>query len=269
MQIFDVHAHLEMPEFAADLTAVLDRAARAGVDRILCVATDLPSSRRCIELARRFPGRLCAAVGIHPNHRSRARPEDMREIERLASMPEVVAIGETGLDFHHDFTAPEQQTAAFRQHVRLALAAGKPLIVHSRKSDEEVLRILSQGTEAVRGVRHCFDGSAQVAARYVELGLHVSFGGAVTRPGHKKLKAAARSLPAGRLLVETDCPYQAPAQHAGTRNEPAFIIETLEALAALRQETTDSLASTTTRNAVRLFLTDQARALSPSRSNSL
>ena len=137
--------------------------------------------------------------------------------------------------------------------MRLALAVGKPIIVHSRKADDEVLRVLSEDGEGVRGVRHCFDGSAQLAARYIERGLCVSVGGAVTRPGYKKLKAAVRSLPADRLLVETDCPYQCPASRAGERNEPAFILETVEAIAALRGEAPAGLARTTTHNARRLF----------------
>lgn len=262
MHIFDVHAHLCMPQFAADLDDVLDRANQVGVDGIMCVGTDLGSSRRCIELAHRFPGRLHAAAGIHPNEWSGAGADEMRELEQLCKLPEVVAVGETGLDFGRDLTPPKEQVAAFRRHIRLALSLDLPLIVHARRSDDEVLRILSQEGEAVRGVRHCFDGSAQVAARYVELGFHISFAGTVTRTGYKKLKAAARTVPARRLLVETDCPYQTPASRAGARNEPAFIIETIEALAALRAQTMDSLAATTAQNAVGLFLADQARALS-------
>ncbi len=256
MRIVDTHTHLDGRQFEKDLAEVLDRAAAAGVRWMMCVGTDLASSRRCIELARRFPGRLRAAVGIHPNQWREAGPDDMSEIERLAATPEVVAVGETGLDFHHKFTPPDEQRAAFRRHTLLALSTGKPLIVHSRKSDEEVLRILAAEGEVPPGVRHCFEGSAQVAGRYVELGFHISFAGAVTRPGHKKTKAAARAVPEDRLLVETDCPYQTPAARSGARNEPAFIVDTIEALAALRDEEPATIASLTTANAMRLFFGD-------------
>jgi TatD DNase family protein len=260
MRIIDVHSHLDMPEFAADLPRVVERAIRAGVEVMICVGTDLASSRACVELARRFPGRLYAAVGIHPNSWSQAGPEDMRGIERLCALPEVVAVGETGLDFHHALTDRRGQAAGFVEHIRVARSARKPLMVHARKSDEHVLAILAReavgpgGAADLPGVRHCFDGSADIAARYVEQGLHISFGGLITRPGHDKVKQAARTVPAGRLLIETDCPYQTPALHAGERNEPAYALETLQALAALRGETPEALANSTTRNAEALFL---------------
>lgn len=256
MRIIDVHAHLGMPQFEDDLADVLDRAARAGVSTVVCVGTDLQSSCRCIELARRFPQRIHASVGIHPNYCRQAGTDEMSQLQELAAAPEVVAIGETGLDFHREFTGPQEQIAAFRRHIRLALSAGKPLIVYSRKSDEEVLRVLAQESEIPSGVRHCFDSSAQMAARYVELGLHISFAGTVTHSGHKKLKTAARTVPAGRLLIETDCPYQTPAPRRRVRNEPAFIADTVRVLAELRGVTPDVLAAQTTANARRLFRLD-------------
>ena len=253
MPIVDTHAHLDDHAFRHDLDAVLQRAARAGVTSILCVGTDLASSRRCVELAGAHPGLLRAAVGIHPNSWAQAAPGDLEEIVRLADLPEVVAIGETGLDFHRDHTPRAAQLEAFRRHVRLALAVGKPLVVHSRKADKEVLGEIAQARPRPRGVRHCFEGDAAAARRYLDLGFFVAVGGTVTRPGYKRLKAALRALPADRLLIETDCPYQSPASRAGTRNEPAFIRETLEALAALRGEPAEALAEATARSAERLF----------------
>ena len=251
--IFDAHAHLDMPEFAADLPDVLERAARAGVGKVLCVGTDLDSSLRCVDLARRFPGLVYAAVGIHPNHWAQAGPGDMERIGSLCTLAEVVAIGETGLDFHHGFTDRHAQARGLREHLRLVVAAGKPVIIHVRKADEEALKALSEAGGQFEGVRHCFEGTAQTVERYLRQGLHVSFTAAVTRPGHRKLKEAARLVPAERLLVETDCPYQTPASHAGERNEPAFITETIQALAVLRSTTPEALAATTARNAESLF----------------
>ncbi len=253
MQVTDTHAHLDAPQFADDLDDVLLRAARAGVRRILCVGTDLRSSRRCVELAALYPDTIRAAVGIHPNYWAQAGPDDWAEIEELAGRPEVVAVGESGLDFHYTHTPREAQAEALRLHVRLARRAGKPLVIHARKADEEVLAVLREEAPAPGGVRHCFDRPLAAAEGYLALGYHVAVGAAATRPGYVKLKQAVRALPADRLLLETDCPYQSPAARPGERNEPAFIVETLQAVAALRNEEPEAVAAQTTRNAAALF----------------
>jgi TatD DNase family protein len=253
MQIIDVHTHLDMPQFADDLDVVLERARAAGVVRMVCVGVDLASSRQSVHLARVHPGGIAAAVGIHPNDWADAGPDDMTALGELARLPEVVAVGETGLDFHYDRTPFERQVEALREHLALALETGKPLIIHARKADERVLEVLAEFGGGLRGVRHCFDGSPAVAEEYLAAGLHISFGGAVTRPGHKKLRAAAGAVPADRLLVETDCPYQSPARYAGQRNEPAYVVEVVRALAALRGTTPEDIAAVTTANAEGLF----------------
>ena len=248
-QITDTHCHLDAPEFEADRDAVLQRAAEAGVGRLICVGTDLPSSLRCIELARRFPGRIYATVGIHPNYWAAAGPEDWARIEGLAALPEVVAVGESGLDFHYTHTSREAQAEALRRHIRLAHRTGKPIIIHARNADEEVLQVLHEEGPPPHGVRHCFDRPLAAAEGYLELGWHVAVGAAVTRPGYAKFKDAVRCLPADRLLLETDSPYQSPSSRPGARNEPAFIVETLRAVAGLRGETPEAVADRTTRNA--------------------
>jgi len=253
LQIIDTHAHLQEERFADELGDVVSRARRAGVCGMICVGTDLASSLSSIELARRFPGTIFAAVGIHPNCWARAAAEDLERLAELAAAPEVVAIGESGLDLHHPFTPIDAQVEGFRRHLRLAAELGKPILIHARKADERVLALLSETDPRPSGVRHCFDSSGQIAGRYVELGFHISLGAAVTRPGHRKLKAAARAVPDEWLLVETDCPYQAPAGRAGQRNEPAFIVDTLHALAGLRGTAPEELAAVTTRNACALF----------------
>ena len=252
MELTDTHAHLDMPEFDSDLPDVLRRAAKAGVVRIICVGTTLDSCQRCVELARKYRGRIYASVGLHPNYRAQADADDFEEIKTMARLPEVVGIGETGLDFHHAYAPPELQISYLRRHIRLSLSVGKPLIVHARKADEQVLSILEEA-RILHGVRHCFDGSAQIAARYLTRGMCLGFGGAITQPGRRKLKAAARMVPAGRLLVETDCPYMVPAGQHGGRNEPAFIVHAVKAVAGLRRSTPDEIARITTRNAARLF----------------
>jgi len=253
MLITDTHCHLDAPEFEADLDAVLQRAAQAGVGRLICVGTDLPSSLRCIELARRSPERIYAAVGIHPNSWAAAGPDDWARVAELAALPEAVAVGESGLDFHYTDTSREAQADALRQHIRLARRMEKPLIIHARNADAQVLQVLREEGAPDRGVRHCFDRPLPAAEGYLELGWHVAVGAAVTRPGYVKLKDAVRALPADRLLLETDCPYQSPASRAGARNEPAYITETLRAVAVLRGEDPQAVAEITTRNAEMLF----------------
>jgi len=262
-QIVDVHAHLDAPQFERDLDAVLERARRTGVRHILSVGTDVASSQRCAALAERRPGLLHPTAGIHPAAWPDAGPDDMDRIERLAAGRNFVAVGETGLDFHYDAPPPAEQIRLFERHVALALSVGKPIIVHARRADDEVLDVLRAAGDALRGVRHCFDRPMDVAERYIELDFHISIGAAVTREGYRKFKAAARAIPADRLLLETDCPYQAPASRAGGRNEPAFIVETLVALAGLRGVSPDELAAATTANARRLFGLPQACGATP------
>ena len=256
MDAFDVHAHLNLPAFIGDLQSVLDRADQAGVSRIVCVGVDLETSRRALELAQRYPDRILAAVGIHPNHWADSA-EEMDAVAELAANPRAVAVGETGLDFYHEHTPREAQADGFRWHLSLARAVSKPIIVHARRSDDKVLDILRDEASPVSGVRHCFDRPWGIAERYLELGLHISLAAAVTRPGYKKFKAAVARAPADRLLVETDCPYQSPASHSGERNEPAFITETIGAAASLRDQTAEQFASLTTANSRALFLPDR------------
>lgn len=256
MEAFDVHAHLNLVAFRDDLHAVLDRAEEAGVSRILCVGVDLETSRRAVVLAGRYPDRILAAVGIHPDNWADSADE-MDAVAELAADLHVAAIGETGLDFYHEHTPHDAQADGFREHLRLASSVSKPVIVHARRSDDEVLRILSEETSPPGGVRHCFDRPWETADRYLELGFHISLAAAVTRPGYKRLKVAVARMPADRLLVETDCPYQSPASHSGERNEPAFIAETIEAAAALRDQTAEQFASLTNANAQALFLPDR------------
>lgn len=253
MRIVDTHAHLDATQFDQDLHPVLQRAADAGVYKIICVGTTVESSRACLELAERFPERVHAAVGIHPNYSSEEKEADFDLLGRWIQHPGAVALGETGLDYHHDYSPKDRQKDFFRRHIRLALATNTPLIIHSRKADSDTLEILRQEGERIPGVRHCFDSSAQIAAAYLELGLHVAFGGTLTRRGHKKLKTAARSVPDERLLVETDCPYMIPRPVDVRRNEPAFITHTVEALSDLRNRTPEKIAESTTRNAEELF----------------
>jgi TatD DNase family protein len=257
MDIIDTHAHLEQECFSDQLSEILERGRKAGVDRVLCVGTSLPTSRRCIELSRQHPETLAAAVGIQPTRCAEADSSWSEQMGELLQNDCVVAVGETGLDFHHEYSTQAEQEAFFRRHVRLSLDINLPLIVHARKADPETLAILNDETSELRGVRHCFDSSTQIAEQYVEMGMHVAFGGILTRPGHKKLKQAARRVPDGKLLVETDCPYMIPDRVEAERNEPAYITHTIHALASLRDQCPDEIAEITTTNARMLFFHEE------------
>ncbi|MEF8788293.1 MAG: TatD family hydrolase, partial [Planctomycetota bacterium] len=254
MRYIDTHAHLTFPHFEGDVEAVLDRASEAGVELIICVGTDLDSSHHAVELADLYPDRVRASVGIHPTASYGAGAEDISAIEGMLEHPRVVAVGETGLDYHHDESTPEQQKYVFRRHLELGAEWNKPVIIHSREAEEDTLEVLRQAESPLRGVRHCFEGSAEMAEKFLDLGLYISFTGLITRGGREDTKEAARAVPEDRLLVETDCPFMTPADADRDRNEPALVSHTVEALASLRGTSAESVAEATTRNARELFL---------------
>jgi TatD DNase family protein len=252
---FDTHAHLDQEDFAADLADVLDRARVAGVESILTVATSADSSAATIELAARHPG-LHAAVGIHPNYAAQAQEGDWERVVTLAGSPSVVALGETGLDRHWDYTPFNVQQDYFDRHLRLSRQTGLPVVIHSRDCDDDILAMLREaaGRGPLRGIMHSFSGSSAMAAECLELGLHISFSGMATYKKNDALRQVARSVPADRLLIETDSPYLSPEPVRGVRrNEPAHVAHTAARLAAALGESTDELAQRTSANARRLF----------------
>jgi TatD DNase family protein len=261
LPLFDTHAHLFDERFADDLPAVLDRAAAAGVERTVAVGIDAASSRASLDLARRFPDRLAAAVGIQPNHAAEAAPADWDEVVRLAkSGPPVAAVGETGLDRYWDRTPFPVQEDYFARHLALARRLGLPVVIHCRESEADVIRMLRDEFERhgpVRGVMHSFTGDVETAGACLAMGLYVSFAGMITYKTAENLRAVARTIPADRLLVETDCPYLAPVPVRGKRNEPAFVAHTAAALAAERGVSEEVFAEDTTRNARALFDSDR------------
>jgi TatD DNase family protein len=251
--LFDTHAHLHFPEFAGDLDAVLARARAAGVRRMVTIGTDVPTSRAAAALAAREPD-VWAAVGIHPHEAADADEAALAEIERLASAPRVVAIGETGLDFFRDRSPREAQTRAFTAQVALARRLGKPVLVHCRDAHAEALALLAADGPLERGgIMHCFSGDLAVARRCVELGLLVSLAGPVTYPKPGALPEVARTIAADRLVVETDCPFLPPQPYRGKRNEPAYLAITAARVAELRGEPVADLAARMSENARVLF----------------
>ncbi len=271
--LVDTHAHLDGGKFAADLDEVLERAAQNGISRMITVGCDIESSRRCLDLARRYDN-IFVAVGIHPHDSLQADDEGLSALEELAlSDPKVVAIGETGLDFYRDRAPRDIQRQAFRQQIRLAKRLGKPLIIHDRDAHEEITQILSEENAAeIGGVIHCFSGDTDMARTCLEMGFYISFPGTLTYPKNEALREVARAIPVERLLVETDCPYLAPQPYRGKRNEPAYVRCTAETLAEVKGLSLEDVARITTRNAIKLFglgQVDQSGAIAYAIRNSL
>ncbi len=258
IMLFDTHVHLDEEQFAMDVDAVVDRARGADVAEMLCVATTAGSSRAAVELARRFAG-VHAAVGIQPNYTAEAAADHWERIATLAREDVVVALGETGLDRHWDYSPFDVQQDYFDRHLRLAQDLRLPVVIHCREAEADLLPMLREaaGRGPLSGVMHAFGASADTAAQCLEMGLYLSFAGNVTWRNRKfdPLRAVARQVPAQRLLVETDSPYLVPEPLRGRarRNEPAWLIHTAECLARLREVSLEQLAAQTTANARRLF----------------
>jgi TatD DNase family protein len=254
----DTHAHLMDPAFDGDRDAVLARARAAGVDSLLLVGYDLPTSRAAVHLAHGISWAR-ATVGIHPNSAAAASAADFAAVADLARAPEVVAIGETGLDYYREHTPPDRQRAAFEWHLRLAEDLGLPAIVHNRQADADVAdalvaSALRGASRTTPGVLHCFSSNdPNYLQRLLDAGYFVSFAGPLTFKSAENLRAMARRVPVERLLVETDCPYLAPVPHRGERNEPAFVRETATCLARVVGFDVDTLAQRLWANCLQVF----------------
>jgi TatD DNase family protein len=256
MRLVDSHAHLDRREYAGDLEAVIARARAAGLERVVCVGIwrgpgDFGDA---LALVERDPAYFAATVGVHPHESVEVPEEDWRRVEELAHDPRIVAVGETGLDFHYDHSPREVQLASFSRSIRIAHAAGKPLVVHVREADEECARALEEeGVPAAGGVIHCFTGDWPRARRYLDVGMHLSIAGVVTFKAADDLREAVRRAPRDRLLVETDCPFLAPIPFRGKRNEPSYVAHTAAKVAELWGVSPEEAGEVTTANTRRLF----------------
>lgn len=251
--LVDSHAHIDTSRFASDRAAVLQAAFAGGVTRIIDPGCDLASSRAALALARAYPGAIFASVGTHP-HDAATYNADVEEAYRaLAREPEVVAIGEFGLDYFRMLAPRETQRAVFCAHLRLARELDLPCIIHVRDSHEDTMELLRVHGRDLRGVFHCFSGNVAQAEECLEFAhFLLSFAGPLTREGNE-LPQVARLAPLSRILVETDSPYLVPRPLRARRNEPLFVKHTAEKLAEIRGMTPDEIARATTANAIRLF----------------
>jgi TatD DNase family protein len=257
--VIDSHCHLADDAFEADLDAVVARAQAAGVSEGLCVlAMDEPAQmRRVARVAEAWPA-LRFAAGIHPHEAARFTGPEPQRLDRvrraLHDMPRVCALGEIGLDYHYDCSPREIQREIFREQVRLAGEMRLPMIVHTREAEDDTRAILGgEAPQPLRGVLHCFTGSAAMAEWAIEAGLYVSFAGILTFPTANELRAIAADVPLDRLLVETDCPYLAPVPLRGQRCEPAFVVEVGRTLARLHDVPYEDVSRAITANYTQLF----------------
>jgi TatD DNase family protein len=251
--LVDSHCHLDFPELRSDLDGVLERMAGNGVTHALTISTTLETFPAVREVARSHANVWCSA-GVHPDERRDAREVTEEELVAMARDPRVVAIGETGLDYYRVEGDTDWQRARFRTHIRAARRAAKPLVIHTRASAEDTLRLMrEEGAGEVGGVMHCFTESWEVAEAALALGFHISFSGIVTFKNAAGLKEVARRVPLERMLVETDSPYLAPVPHRGKPNQPAFVKHVAEEIARLRGIAFDAVARATTDNFFRLF----------------
>jgi TatD DNase family protein len=252
--LIDSHCHLDFPDFANELDAVVARAGAAGVARMVTISTRMRRFAGVLSIAERFPEVYCS-VGTHPHYAHEELDVTMDDLVAETRHPKVVAIGEAGLDYHYDNSPRGAQERGFRTHIAAARATGLPLVIHSREADADTARILEEetGQGAFPAVLHCFTGGPDLARRAVALGHYVSFTGILTFKNSIALREIAAELPADRILVETDAPYLAPNPFRGKRNEPAFVIETAKVLADTRGVSLEQIARQTSDNFFRLF----------------
>ena len=252
--LVDSHCHLDFPDFADELEAVIARARAAGIGRMVTISTRVRRQNELLAIADRFTDVFCS-IGTHPHYAHEELDVTAADLVARTRHPKVVAIGEAGLDYHYDRSPRQDQERGFRTHIQAARETGLPLVIHSRQADEDTARILEEetGQGAFPAVLHCFTGGPNLARRAIALGLFISFTGILSFKNSTALRAIAAELPPDRILVETDAPYLAPNPFRGKRNEPAYVVETAKVLAEARGVSFDDIARQTTENFFALF----------------
>ncbi len=252
--LVDSHCHLDFPDFASDLDAIVARAAEAGIGRMVTISTRVRRLNELIAIAERYDNVYCS-VGTHPHHADEEEGISPDELVELTKHPKVVALGEAGLDYFYEHGSREAQARGFRAHIMAARETGLPLVIHTREADEDCGRILEEEVAkgSFRAVLHCYTGGRELAMRAIALGLSISFTGILTFKKSEALRALAAELPADRIMVETDSPYLAPGKFRGKRNEPSYVVEVAKVLAETRGVSLAEISRQTTENFFRLF----------------
>jgi TatD DNase family protein len=255
----DTHCHLDHHD-QLPAGEQVRRAREVGVTTMITVGTDMASSTQAVHTAARYDG-VYAAVGVHPNDAMEATPHVLEVIERLAQQDEVVAVGETGLDYYRDHTTPAQQEASFRAHIEIAKAHDRALVIHCREAWDDCLDVLEDAGPPARVVMHCFSGDLEVVKRCADRGWYLSFAGNVTFSNAQPLRDAAAAAPLELLLTETDSPFLTPHPHRGKRNDPSYVPYVLRTLAAVQHREVDEVEAAVEANARRAFaLPDPGRS---------
>ncbi len=257
--IIDTHAHLDMSSFDNDRYDVISRALNAGITVLIDVAIDLKSSIQTTVLASKHE-EIFATAGIHPQEAEGINETDIAELARIARHPQIVALGEIGLDFYRNISTKETQLQVFKWQLGLADELNLPVIIHCRQAEEELLPVLQNWTASRRyfgkqpvGVIHCFSGDRAIAEQFLGMGFFLSFGAYVSYPSSLPLHDVIRRIPPDKFMLETDSPFLPPQSHRGQRNEPAYLKNTAEVIARIRQESFETIASRTSANARLLF----------------
>ena len=254
--IIDTHAHIDMAAFDDDRSEVIQRAKDNGVDYVLNVGCDIESSLRSMELAERYDF-IYGTAGVHPHDVKKIDHQTYDQLKQLLSHPKMIALGEIGLDFYKNYSPPDQQKEHLRKQVELSRELKKPIIVHCRDASEDAVAILSdyfpKDPSARSGIFHCFSGNQELADRALEMGFYISFSGSVTFKKSEELRAIAKTIPADRLFVETDCPFLAPVPKRGKRNEPSYVMHTAQLIADVREVNIKDIQRTTSLNFFELF----------------
>jgi TatD DNase family protein len=247
VELIDTHCHLTFDDLAHDIDAILARSIAAGVIEWITVGTDLKECRKAIEFAERFEG-IFAAVAIHPHEAKTVTEEALKEIKKLAQNKKVVAIGETGLDYHYNFSPREEQKKVFAEHLKIATELNLPVIIHCREAFEDTIQILDEYRSGIKNiVFHCFSGDASQAKIVLDKGFYISFTGVVTFKNAEKTRIATGIVPLDRLMLETDCPYMSPEPMRKQKvNEPALMVHTAKFLAELKGMDLDDFARVVT-----------------------
>jgi len=246
----DTHCHLYYQDLKNDIPAVLNRAVKLGVNRFICVGTDIQDSRKCLELANAHE-KIYATAGVHP-HDAKDTPKDyLDQICDLLKFDKMIAAGEMGLDYYRNISEPEIQNRVFREQMELAQSLGKPVIFHNRDADADMLKVLSDFPN-VTGVAHCFSSNLETAKAFLDMGYYISFAGNLTFK-NSHLPEVAKGLPLDRILVETDSPYLSPVPYRGKPNEPGRTRFVAEKLAEIHNVSLDVIAKKTSENATALF----------------
>lgn len=253
--LIDSHCHLDFPDFAGEVPALLDRARAAGVDGLITICTHASKFAQVAAIADTYAARnVWCSLGIHPHHA--AEPDEQvsaDDLLALAKHPRVVAIGECGLDYYYDHSPREIQQRCFEMQIEVAKQLDLPVVIHSREADDDTIRLLQAAGPKLRGVMHCFSGTRRLCEAALEIGFYISMSGILTFNKSQDLRDIAKDVPLDRLLVETDAPYLAPVPMRGKRNEPSFVAHTAAKLAELKGVSADEIGRITTESFHRLF----------------